>query len=389
MASKRDYYEVLGVSKSSSQDDIKKAFRKLAMQYHPDRNKASDAEAKFKEINEAYETLGDEKKRESYDRFGHQSQNMGGGGASGFEDIFKHFQGGFRGGDDEEEMDGFDAIFNMFGGGRRSGPKRASGYSSKGNSFDANVQAEINITFLESVVGAKKTIKYKIKKNCPECNGKGGKTELCKHCHGTGVLVSSHQTPFGVMQTQNTCPYCKGTGQIIIEKCKTCGGHGYLEATEELEIEIQAGVVSGDRIKFSGRGNLTKTIRGDLILFVNVIPSHFFERKGDKIYTKVLVDPITAITGGKIRIPTPYGIKEHELRPNNVNNDEIVIQNMGIKNFSRKFIHQANGDLIVKIVYAGPKNYSKEDLSKFKEINGNTNNKYVDEYLKLVENEIK
>jgi molecular chaperone DnaJ len=384
MGTKRDYYEVLGISKSATQDEIKKAFRRLAMMYHPDRNKASDAETKFKEINEAYETLSDEKKRESYDRFGHQSANAGGSGfgGSGFEDIFKHFGGFSRNGDDD--VDGFDAIFNMFGGGGRKKKPHASK-----DLFDANVQAEMSISFLDSIIGIKKIIKYKIKKICHECNGNGGKTETCRHCHGSGTIVSTHQTPFGVMQSQNVCPYCKGTGQIIVEKCRVCGGHKYLEATEELNIEIQPGVATGDKIKFSNKGNMTRNGRGDLILFINVLTSHFFERKGDKIYTKALVDPITAITGGKIKIPTPYGIKEYDLKPNIANNEEIIVSNMGIKNINRKLMHVSNGDLVVKIIYAAPKSFSYEEINRLKEINENKINKNVDEYIKLAENEIK
>jgi molecular chaperone DnaJ len=397
MATKRDYYEILGVPKNATNDDIKRAFRKLAMQYHPDRNKAPDAEAKFKEINEAYEVLGDQKKRQTYDQFGHEGLNQngfGGGNANPF-DIFNQFFGGggnsggvkFSFGGDDESPFG-DMFGGMFGGGQRrtSKPKERPLY-------DLNIEATITINFLDSVLGIKKQIKYKVKKECPTCHGTGASTEAnaiktCPHCKGTGVVMTRTRTILGIMESQEVCPECRGTGKIIAKPCPTCHGQKFINADETVDIQIEPGLLNGKILEFPKKGNTYKNNTGNLYITVFVQPSHIFKRKDNVIYANVLVDPILAITGGRIKIPTPYGIKEIELKSNTANGEEINVAGFGIKDLRKKmFGGKENGDLVITIVYARPIKYSKAILEKLKEVS-DLNNPEVDEYNKLIEKEL-
>jgi molecular chaperone DnaJ len=311
---KRDYYEVLGITKSATPDEIKKAFRQKAMEFHPDRNKAPDAEAKFKEVNEAYEVLSVPEKRSVYDKYGHEGvdeSNRGGsagGFSGGFEDIFNQFFGGRArqsssddyDDDDDDEGPG-DMFANMFGGGRKKTPQK------KGVSKD--IEAQINISFVEMVKGVTKPISYKIKKVCPHCHGTGAATpsdyKTCPHCNGRGVVAAQKRTIFGVMSVEEPCPYCHGTGKIITNKCKECGGAGYLEATQSLNLNIPSGIQSEQIIKYAGYGNEVEGGKGDLKVRVFVTRNKYFERDQNKIYTKALVDPIVAVAGGTIKIPTP------------------------------------------------------------------------------------
>lgn len=382
---KRDYYEVLGVTKNATQDDIKKAFRKLAMQYHPDRNKAPDAEAKFKEINEAYEILGDEDKRKKYDQFGFAGVNeqAGYGGGGGFEDIFSQMfrngRGGNThfefGGDDEEGGGGFEDIFSQFfgGGGRKSQNKQP----------DNNIHASITITFIEMVKGTNRDIKYQYKQNCSHCHGTGAETnsdlKTCSHCNGRGRVITQQRTPFGNIQSETTCPYCHGTGKIITKKCSKCNGKGYVDGERNLKVNIPAGISNGDTIRINDAGNEYNGRVGQLFLKINVLQSNIFERIGDKIYVKTLVDPLIAIVGGNISVPTPYGFKEIKIKERTKNGEEITLSNLGIN--QRK-------DLIVKIIYAKPNYYNNNELEKMKEFSNKTNND-VEEFKKIAEKEIK
>jgi molecular chaperone DnaJ len=396
MAAKRDYYEVLGITKNANGDEIKKAFRKLAMQYHPDRNKAADAETKFKEINEAYEILSDPQKKAAYDQYGHAGVNGQPGAGGGFEDMFSQFfrQGGgnnqnvhFSFGGEEGGSPFDDILGSIFGGqGRRQASKKQTG-----EKINKNIELELEISLVEAIKGTIKTIKYKSKKICSHCHGTGAEhpsdVKKCPQCNGTGYVVTRTRTPFGIMQQQAVCPTCHGTGQIISEKCKQCNGHGYLEAEQMVEINIPAGINNGDMIKMDNYGNETKAGTGSLLLHIYIQPSKVFEREGNVVYTKVLVDPITAITGGMVSVPTPYGIKEVELKTNTANGDKITISGYGI-NTNKKMFNASRGDLVATIVYAKPNTYSKEEIEKLKQINKKSNPK-VEEYIKIIEKEIK
>jgi molecular chaperone DnaJ len=384
MATKRDYYEVLGIPKSASADEVKKAFRKKAMEFHPDKNKAPDAEAKFKEINEAYEVLCDSAKRQNYDQFGHagvNGQNGGFGGATqggGFEDIFKSFFGGGGGGGKNEDI-----FSSFFGGGERQSSRRTS------REPDKNIEAQVEISFADMIRGGKKTITYQCKQNCSHCHGTGAENssdmQICPHCRGTGRINVRQNTPFGVIQQQAVCPQCRGTGKIIKEKCHQCHGNGFLNKSKNLEINIPAGINNGDTITFSGHGNETPHGNGDLILHFYVKKSSIFDRKGNKVYVKVIVDPIVAIAGGTITVPTPYGFKQVELKPGTSNEELISISDSGI-NF-KKGLFSSRGELVAIVIYAKPTRYNKNEVDRLKDLTKLENDE-VNAYLKKIKSEI-
>lgn len=395
MANKRDYYEVLGISKSASQDDIKHAFRRMAMKYHPDRNKAPDAEEKFKEINEAYEVLSDPNKRQTYDQFGFDGlNNQGFTGAGNPFDVFNQFFGGGRGGQNvhfsfggDDEGNPFEDIFgSVFGGGRSQRTRR----NTEEKLYDLDINARFGITFIESILGCTKKIKYKIKKTCPECNGSGaskepGSIHVCENCGGSGVVTRQQRTPFGVVQSQGICPKCHGAGKIIHKVCSTCGGAKFLEAETEIEINIPAGIKNGETLAFYDKGNIIKSKTGNLNITFFVQSSDIFKREGNNIIVNVLVDPLKAITGGTISVPTPYGSKNIELRPSTANGETITLSGYGIKNV-KKGLFNHNSDLIVKIIYAKPNRYSSSDLNKIKDLSDQTNPE-VEKYYKDAQKE--
>ncbi|MDR2823154.1 MAG: DnaJ domain-containing protein [Mycoplasmataceae bacterium] len=398
MASKRDYYEVLGINKNASADEVKRAFRRLAMQYHPDRNKQPDAESKFKEINEAYEVLSDQTKRSTYDQYGHEGLNQQGfdGNVNPF-DIFNQF---FKGGNGStggvkfsfggDGGDFGDIFGNMFGGG---GTRRSS-RNTRGERapYDLNIEGTLTISFLDSVMGISKKIKIDTKKTCPACNGSGAADEnsikTCPHCKGNGFVINRTRTILGIMESQEVCPECHGSGKIITKACPTCHGKKYISEEQTVDLQIQPGISNGQTIEFAGKGNSIKGTTGNLYLSVFVKPSKIFKRKENIIYANVLVDPIVAITGGRIKIPTPHGTKEIELKSNTANGEEITVSGFGIKNGRKKmFGGHDNSDLVITIVYARPIKYSKADIEKLRQIN-NQINPDVEEYNKLIEKEL-
>lgn len=395
MATKRDYYDVLGVPKSASQDEIKRAFRKLAMQFHPDRNKAPDAEAKFKEINEAYEVLSDEKKRQTYNQFGHDGLNQQGfSGGNPFDIFNQFFRGGASGGGvkfsfgGDDEDGGFGDIFgSFFGGGQRQSAKR------KQQLYDLDIEANFTISFLDSIIGKSHNIKLKIKKPCPTCKGTGAadsnSIKTCSHCNGKGTIITRNRTILGIMESRQVCPYCQGTGKIISKFCNTCHGKKFIEQEEIISVDIPAGIQNGQTLQLPKKGNYSEQSTGNLYLNIFVQPSKIFKRKDNVVYAIVLIDPIMAITGGHIKIPTPYGIKEIDIRPYTANGEEITVSGYGIKNIKHKmFGGSANGDLIVKIEYAKPARYSKHTIDQLKEINREIENDDVLSYYRQIEREV-
>ena len=396
MANKRDYYEVLGISKSATEQDIKKAFRRLAMQYHPDRNKAPDAEEKFKEINEAYAVLSDKDKRATYDRFGFDGLNQQGftGGGNPF-DIFNEFfgngQGGVKfsfGGDDDDIGDIFGGLF----GGRRRTSRRQQRVVIP---YELNIQTEITIDFLDSVLGCNRDITLKIKSACDECKGTGLANEpdaqaTCPHCHGTGVLIQSRRTPFGLMQSQTTCPYCNGTGKIVKKACPKCKGKKYVEAFKTYEVEIDPGIENGQVVKIEGKGHSYKEYTGDLYVRINVNESRIFKKIKNTLYVQVIVDPLQAIVGGEIQVPTPYGFKTLKLPAGTPDEARFEISNCGIKGTKAKLFGKSNGDLVVIVKYADPQRYSKDEAQILNKIlNDNNNNDQVKKYYDHAKKEVK
>lgn len=324
---KKDYYEVLGVSKTATDEEIKRAFRKLAKEYHPDINKEPGAEEKFKEIGEAYSVLSDPNKRKQYDQFGHAAfQNGGAGGPSGFSgfnfdmgdidlsDILGDLFGGSFGG------------FSSFGGRRSSQSNRA--YKGK------DIRVVLNLTFEEACFGCEKDIKIDLDTECSACNGKGGFNEkTCHTCDGTGRVVSEQQTIFGMMQSQRTCPDCKGTGKTFEKVCDVCHGKCIVEKLKTLTVTIPEGVDEGFQLRLSGKGNvgLNGGPNGDVFLEFKIKEHPLFERDGADIYLEVPITIVDAALGCKKEIPTLYGNIDLEIKAGIQNYTKLKIKGKGIK----------------------------------------------------------
>ena len=306
MPEKRDYYEVLGLKKGASEDEIKKAYRKLAKKYHPDLNPGDkEAEAKFKEVGEAYEVLSNPEKRSRYDQFGHAGVDSsygagagagGFGGAAGFDfsdigDIFGSFFGGGFGG---------------FGGGGRS---RNPNAPIRGN--DVNIR--LNLTFMEAAMGCKKQISVPRLERCDQCQGTGAaagtQPETCPDCHGTGQVHVSQRTPFGMVQTSRVCSKCGGKGRIIREKCSKCGGMGRVKVTKKLEVTVPAGIDDGQTFVLRGQGDhgVNSGPAGDVNVTVGVKPDPLFRRDGYDIWCEIPITFTQAVLGDEITVPTIDG----------------------------------------------------------------------------------
>ena len=294
---KRDYYEVLGLSKGASQDEIKKAYRTLAKKYHPDMNPGDkEAEGKFKEVNEAYAVLSDEDKRQKYDQFGHAAfdPSSGGGGFGGFD-------GGF---------DFSDLFASFFGGGRSSSSSKNS--PQRGD----DIATRVTISFEEAAFGCKKEITFARVEGCKECNTTGAKrgssTETCSYCKGRGHVTVQQQSIFGYTQTQKTCNACRGKGTIIKDPCDNCNGKGYIKVSKKLEVNIPAGIDAMQNIVLRGQGSAGRNggPSGDLIIEVRVKEHGFFTRSGNDLYCEIPISFVEAALGAEIEIPLLGGKKE-------------------------------------------------------------------------------
>ncbi len=322
---KKDYYEVLGVSKTATDEEIKRAFRKLAKQYHPDINKEPGAEEKFKEIGEAYAVLSDTNKRRQYDQFGHAAFENGGasGGGAGFQ--------GFNMGDIDLE----DILGDLFGGGFRGfsgfgGSSRASSRPSKGE----DIRVVLNLTFEEAAFGCEKDVKLNLTSECSRCKGKGGFNEkTCRTCGGAGKVLEQAQTIFGYMQTQKTCPDCKGRGKTYETICDECHGKGVVEKVKTLTVTIPEGVDEGYQLRLSGKGNagLNGGPNGDVFIEFKIKEHPLFERDGADIYLEVPVTITDATLGCKKEIPTLYGNIILEIKAGTQNYTKLKIKGKGIK----------------------------------------------------------
>lgn len=355
--SKRDYYEVLGVDKNATPDEIKKAYRKLARQYHPDVNKEPDAEEKFKEVKEAYEVLSDENKRAQYDRYGHADPNQGFGGF-----------GGFGGGGGFEDFGGFGDIFDMFfGGGSRRNPNAPQ--------RGADLQYTMTIEFRDAVFGKESDIEIPRTENCDHCNGSGARPgthpETCPTCRGTGQQEVVQNTAFGRIVNRRVCPTCSGAGKIIREKCSHCSGTGKVKKRRKIHIKIPAGIDDGAQLRVSGEGE--SGIRGgppgDLYVVVNVKPHDFFDREGDDIYCEVPITFAQAALGDEIEVPTLSGKVKLKIPAGTQTNTYFRLKGHGVPRL--RGIGQ--GDQHVKVVVVTPTKLSdkqKELLREFARLSG-------------------
>lgn len=350
--SERDYYEVLGVNKNASQDEIKKAYRKLAMKYHPDRN-PDDAKAKekFQECQKAYNILSDEQKRQMYDQFGHAGVNQGGGpgggpgagGFGGFEDVFG---------------DIFGDIFGQGGG--RAGGGRSRSYAQRG----ADLKYDLTITLEEAVHGLTKSVKIPTWVACKPCDGsgakKGSKPVNCTTCHGSGH-VRMQQGFFSVTQT---CPTCHGQGQTIGDPCNTCHGQGRTQETKTLSVKIPAGVDNGDRIRLSGEGEagVHGGPTGDLYVELHITPHPIFEREGNNLYCEVPVSFITAALGGELEVPTIDGKVKLKIPAETQSGKLFRLRGKGVKALRSS----GTGDLMCRVMVETPVNLDAKQKDMLK-----------------------
>ena len=364
MADKRDYYEVLGIAKGASEDEIKKAYRKQAKKYHPDLHPGDkEAEEKFKEVNEAYEILSDANKRARYDQFGHAGvdPNYGAGGQGGF--------GGFSGFDGDIDLG--DILGNMFGG--------FGGFGSGGGSAGANaarrgadIRVSVTLSFMEAAHGCKKNITVNHQDTCPECEGsgaaKGTSPETCPDCGGSGTVTTQTRTPFGVMQSQRPCQRCGGRGKIIKTPCRKCAGTGRVNSSKKLEVNIPAGIDDDQSLAMRGLGDkgLNGGPAGDVIVLISVRADALFERDKYDVWVTVPITYSQATVGAEIVVPTIDGKVEYTVPEGTQSGTVFRLKSKGIQYLNGK----GRGDQYVRVNVEVPKKLNRtqrDALKKFEE----------------------
>ncbi|HBS10640.1 MAG TPA: molecular chaperone DnaJ [Firmicutes bacterium] len=370
---KRDYYEVLGVDKSATQDEIKSAYRKLAKKYHPDNKETGDAE-KFKEASEAYSVLGDENKRKTYDQFGQAAFDQNAGGSNPFNGSgFEGFN--FNGGDFGDLNDILQSMFGGFGRSSRSSRRSYSQQPSRGE----DTLMRIRIKFMDAVNGTKVTIPLSYEETCPDCNGTGAKNgtayDTCPDCHGSGRVITQQRTIFGMMQSESECPTCHGTGKIIREKCPNCNGKGYIKVKKDIDINIPKGINNGQQIRVPGKGARGENggENGDLYIEVMVQPHDQFQRDGNDIHLNVPIDFVDVCLGTKIVVPTISGECEVEIPAGTQPNAILRLKGKGVKDLRS----DRYGDEFIHLNVKTPTKLTKEQkdlLVKFKSLSGNNEN---------------
>jgi molecular chaperone DnaJ len=348
--SKRDYYEVLGIERSATKEEVKKAYRKLARKYHPDVNKAEDAEAKFKEVQEAYDILGDPQKKAQYDQFGHAGAQGGFGGGAG-------------------DFGGFGDIFDMFfggGGGRRNPNAPRQG---------ADLQYTMTLKFEEAVFGKETTITIPKEEECDNCLGSGAKPgtkpETCSHCGGSGQLNIEQNTPFGRVVNRRVCHHCEGKGKIVKDKCPTCAGNGKVKRQKKINIKVPAGIDNGQQIRLSGKGEPGENggPSGDLYVVFRISPHEFFERDGDDIYCEMPLTFPQVTLGDEIEVPTLHGKVKLKITAGTQTGTSFRLRGKGVPNVRG----YGQGDQHVRVKVITPKNPTEKQkklLREFAEISG-------------------
>lgn len=372
MAEKRDYYEVLGVPRTATADEIKSAYRKLAMKYHPDRNPGDKAaEEKFKEAAEAYDVLHDAEKRQRYDQFGHQAFANGAGGAGGFgaggmnmDDIFSMFGDifGGRGGGARSARGGFGGFEDIFGGG---GGGRAYHADPNGPQDGDDMTFRLDVDFDEALFGSERTLDLDLPAQCPECHGTGAaagaQRVTCKTCGGRGVVMGGG----GFLRIQQTCPTCGGEGTVIEKPCRKCRGSGRVTQPQHIALKIPAGVDNGSRLRLAGKGagGLRGGRPGDLYVLVGVRPSDLFEREGQHLFVDVPVSPVTAALGGAIAVPTPEGEAQLKIPAGTPNGKVFRLRGKGVPSLRGG----AAGDLDARVVFEVPANLDRRQKAALEE----------------------
>lgn len=345
----KDYYALLGIAKNASKDEIKKAYKKLAMKYHPDRapeDKKKEYEEKFKEINEAAAVLGDDKKRQHYDQFGGDSFHSGSSGFQGFDfsDVMSQFRSGSFG--DFENI--FDQIFGGGEGGRRNS-------SQKG----ADLLYETEITLEDVANGAEKTISLHKLEHCPQCHGKGAlRFEQCHHCHGSGHIKRTQRTPFGIFQQTGPCPYCHGKGELPQDSCSDCGGEGVIRRKKNIDLSIPAGVEEGMRLRIAGEGEAGHNggPSGNLYVLVHVADHSVFERKNDNLSVTIPISFTQAVLGDDIEVPTIKGKAVLTIPAGTQSETIFRMHGNGLPSLNSK----SHGDQMVKVHLEVPAKLTKK-----------------------------
>ena len=369
MAEKRDYYETLGISKSSSKDDIKSAYRKLAKKYHPD-NKETGDEAKFKEVQEAYDILYDDQKRSTYDQFGHAAFEQGAGGAGGGNPF-----SGFGFGEDGVDLG--DIFSSFFGGGARSNRSAGAG-PRKGN----DSLLRVKVDFMDTITGRDIEIPVEIDEKCPRCNGTGGRDpssiKTCPHCRGTGYVRVQRRSLFGVVEQQEVCPECGGKGRIVTDKCPECGGQGYVHKRKNIKVHILAGINNGQQIRVTGMGERGSNggENGDLYVEMVVKPHKYFVREGNDIKLDIPVDFVDAILGTTIEVPTVYGNVQVTIPSGTQPNTVLRLKGQGVKDLRTG----KPGDQYIKVIIQMPEYLTREQkelLEKYKSKQKDGDNVYA------------
>lgn len=350
--SKRDYYEVLGVSKQASKDEIKKAYRKLSKKYHPDINKEADADEKFKEVKEAYEVLSDDQKKAHYDQFGHTDPNQGFGG------------GGFEG------FGGFEDIFSTFFGGG-SARRRDPNAPRQG----ADLQYTMTLSFEDAVFGKETEIEIPREETCGTCDGSGAKPgtkpETCGHCHGSGQLNVEQNTPFGKIVNRRVCHHCNGTGKHIKHKCSSCSGTGKVKKRNKINVKIPAGIDDGQQIRVSGQGEpgINGGPPGDLYVVFHVRSHEFFERDGDDVYCEMPITFVQASLGDEVEVPTLYGKIKLKVPAGTQTGTKFRLRDKGIPNV--RGYGKGDQHIIVRIITPTKlTEKQKQLLQEFAEVSG-------------------
>ena len=349
---KRDYYEVLGVGKNATQDELKKAFRQLARKFHPDVNKEKDAETRFKEVNEAYEVLSDDQKRAAYDRYGHAGPagfggGPGGAGAEGFSgdinDIFNEFFGGFA----------------RAGSQQRRGPPRG-----------ADLRYDLRIEFLEAVFGGEKEIEIVRNEACTRCTGNGSEPGTspirCKTCNGTGEVRRVQQSILGQFVNVSTCPTCNGSGEVITTPCKECGGHKQVRKSIHRVVVVPPGVDTGTQIRLNGEGEpgLNGGPAGNLYVVINVAPHKYFRRKDEDVIIELPINVAQAALGDEIRVPTVDGEEALQIPAGTQSGQVFRIKGKGVPHLRRS----TRGDQLVLVTVTVPQSLNAEQRRLFQEL---------------------